>query len=176
MPGFSAYSAPVVRLVFGIALLWAFSGCTGDLVYRPKKVIKPVVDIDAMFHLPPMPDARENDATLAGIDTSGMSIRDDIHIWIYHNYTTPVKRTGLMTVGQSLQKLLVSPPKTVEDAKKLELSYQEASQKLRAIQGLRPDEAETMDYLLYEHTFNTPARLDTYLNYDLLLAVETNRK
>ena len=117
-----------------------------------------------------MPDIKANDATLAGIDTTGKGIRDDVHIWIYENYTTTIKRTILMTMARTLQGVLVTPPKTKVDAKNLEQSFKDASMMLKIIRGIKPGETETMDTLLYEHVFNTPERLKVYLNYNLLLA------
>lgn len=123
-----------------------------------------------------MPDAKINDATLAGIDTARIGIRDDVHIWIYDTYSSTKKRTRLMTMGKSLHKILATRPMTEDQAKNIDQSFKEASQELRTIPGLLPVEAETMDTLLYEHTFNTSERLKTYLDYSLLLPADPTLK
>jgi hypothetical protein len=117
-----------------------------------------------------MPDAKTNDATLAGVDSTGIGVRDDVHIWIFSNYTTEVKQTALIAMGKPLQNVLVTPPNKSDEAKRLEQSYIEESKKLTDIPGLRPDEADKMGFLLYEHIFNTPERLKSYLYYKLLLS------
>ncbi|MDR2790840.1 MAG: hypothetical protein LBB59_07710 [Campylobacteraceae bacterium] len=38
--------------------------------------------------LPPEPNARENDATLLGIDSNKNNVRDDVERWIYQTYDT----------------------------------------------------------------------------------------
>jgi hypothetical protein len=40
------------------------------------------------YQLPPCPDPVENAKTLLGIDTNSNGVRDDVEIWIYHNYDT----------------------------------------------------------------------------------------
>jgi len=172
------YKATIVRLTSGIVLLWAMAGCSNKLVYHPKKETKLTsVTTTAPKHpLPPMPDEKTNDATLAGIDTTGIGVRDDVHIWIYSNYTTTAKQTALIAMGKPLQTILADTPKKMDDAKRLEQSYIDASKKLAGIPGLKMDEAEKTGFLLYEHIFNTPERLKTYLYYNLLLSDESTKK
>jgi hypothetical protein len=43
---------------------------------------------DFDYVLPPMPDPKENDKTLLGIDINKNGVRDDVEIWIYENYQT----------------------------------------------------------------------------------------
>ncbi|MDR1284895.1 MAG: hypothetical protein LBJ88_01695 [Campylobacteraceae bacterium] len=40
------------------------------------------------YQLPPCPDSKENDKTLLGVDTNDNGVRDDVEVWIYHNYDT----------------------------------------------------------------------------------------
>jgi len=155
-----------------MAVLWCtLVACTGRLVYRPEKKAAP--DVAALEepddNLPPMPDPKVNDTTLAGIDTTGIGIRDDVHIWIYANYTTTVKRTILMTMAKAVQDVMATPPATTAEAKGLEQSYRDAAMMLKVVRGLTQNEAAEMDRLLYQQTVNTPERLKVYLQYNLLL-------
>ena len=158
-------------LVLGAALWCVLAACAGNLVYRPEKTIAPVpvAEMATKSDLPPMPDQKANDATLAGIETTGIGVRDDVHIWIYSNYTTTVKRTILMTMAKAMRDVIVTAPRTAEEAKRLNQSSMEATMMLKLIRGLSQDEAEQMDELLFAQEFNTSERLDAYLRYNLLL-------
>jgi hypothetical protein len=158
-------------LVLGAVFLCTLAACTGPLVYRQKK-IAPVVAVATATKsdLPPMPDPKANDATLAGIDTTGIGVRDDVHIWIYTNYTTTKKRTILMTMAKAMQDVLATPPRTAEEAKSLDQAYRDAAVMLRLVRGLSQSEAGEMDELLFMQEVNTPERLKAYLQYNLLLS------
>ncbi|WP_205743344.1 hypothetical protein [Geobacter sp. FeAm09] len=171
-------SAHMVGLMVSAGLVCCLAACMGDLVYRPEKKIAPVVPTVAEMnpHLPPVPDAAANNATLAGIDTAGSGIRDDVHIWIYANYTTNVKRTILMTMAKAMQDVMAAPPRTAEEAKGLDQSYRDAAMMLKIVRGLQQSEATEMERLIYAQTVNTPERLKAYLQYSLLLGGDTIRR
>ena len=164
--------AHIVGLVLGTVLLCTLAACTGALVYRPEKKIAPVIVAEPKSNLPPMPDPKANDATLAGIDTTGIGVRDDVQIWIFKNYTTTIKRTILLTMAKAMQDVMVTPPRTTEEAKSLDRSYKDAAMMLKAVRGLSQSEADQMDEILFTLEFNTPERLDAYLRYNLLLGGE----
>ena len=163
--------AQIVGLVLGTVLWCTLAACTGALVYRPEKKIAPVAAAVTATNsdLPPMPDPNANDATPAGIDTTGIGVRDDVHIWIYTNYTTTIKRTILMTMAKAMQDMLATPQRTAEEAKNLDQSYKDAAMMLKVVRGLTQSEAAQMDELLFMHEVNTPERLNAYLRYNLLL-------
>jgi len=161
-------------VVVGALLLAGAAGCTGPLVYRaPVKEVKPVetvkVGSQVKVPLPPVPDRKKNSATVAGIDTTGMGVRDDVHVWIFTDYSTAAKRGALVTMGKTLQSLMVHPPKTNEEARKLNQSIKEALGGLKAVPGIQPTEVDDMDNRLYLQTVNTPQRLNEYLRYNYLL-------
>lgn len=164
--------AHIVRLVLGTVLWCTLAACTGALVYRPEKKIAPVSGAVTATnsYLPPMPDPKANDATPAGIDTTGIGVRDDVHIWIYANYTTTMKRTILMTMAKAMQDVIVTAPKTTEEAKSLDHFYKDAVMMLKLVRGLNQSEADQMDEILFSQEFNTPERLNAYLRYNLLLS------
>jgi hypothetical protein len=158
-------------LVLGAVLWCTLAACTGSLVYRPEKKIAPAAASVTATNsdLPPTPNPEADAATLAGIDTTGIGVRDDVHIWIYTNYTTTMKRTILMTMAKSLQNVLVTPPRTSEEAKSLDQSYKDAAMMLKLVRGLSQSGADEMDELLFRLVINTPERLNSYLQYNLLL-------
>ena len=164
------HRAHIVGPVLGAVLWCTLAACTGSLVYRPEKKIAPVIVAVPNSNLPPMPDPKVNDVTPAGIDTTGIGVRDDVHIWIYTNYTTTVKRTILMTMAKAIQDVMVTPTRTTEEAKSLDHSYKDAAMMLKVIRGLTQSEAAQMDELLFLHEVNTPERLNAYLRYNRLLS------
>lgn len=162
--------AHIVRLVFGVVLWCGLVACSERLVYRPEKKLGPeTVLLTDADNLPPIPDPAANNATLAGIDTTGIGIRDDVHLWIYQNYTTTVKRTILLTMAKAVQGVMANPPATTEDARNLEQSYRDAAMMLKIVRGLSKSEAAEMNQFLYLLTINTEERLQSYLRYNLLL-------
>jgi len=162
------------KLVLGVALWSALSGCTGHLVYRPEKPkvkVPPAVAVSASIaNLPRLPDPRINNSTPAGIDTRGAGVRDDVQIWIFTSYTTAKKRPPLMALAKTLQAVLVQPPQKAADARKLERSFNDALLALKGVPGLQSGEADEMNQALYARVYNTPQRLKLYLQYNLLLA------
>jgi hypothetical protein len=163
-----------ISLICGAALCCELAGCTGPLVYRPKKPevkATPAASAAAAQSalLPQAPDPKANNATLAGIDSKGVGVRDDVQLWIYANYTSAKKRTPLMALARELQLVLAKTPKTHADAQKLQNSFDDALLTLRRVPGLRSDEAEEMNSSLYVQIFNTPKRRTIYLEYNLLL-------
>jgi len=166
------YRVHVVGLVLGAVLWGTLAACTGALVYRPEKKIVPLAaTVTAKkSNLPPMPDPKINDDTLAGIDTTGIGVRDDVHIWIYTNYTTTVKRTILMNMAKAMHEIVVTPTRTAEEAKSLDISYRDAVMMLRTVKGISQSEVDRMDEFIFTLEVNTPERLNAYLRYNLLLA------
>jgi hypothetical protein len=159
--------AGMAWLAFGAAFLGTMVSCTGPLVYRPEKKEEPVLATGN--HLPPAPDRKANDATLAGIDTTGLGLRDDVHIWIYSNYSSTAKRRILTGMAKTYQSLLLTPAKTKEEAKKFQHNLDSALLALQALPGTTAGEASAMDDSLYGETVDTPARLRIFLRYYMLL-------
>ena len=161
----------ILRLVFGTALWSTLAGCTGPLIYRPAKKTTPLIAPAAVTNsnLPPEPDIKSNNATLAGIDTTGTGIRDDVYIWIYRNYTSAKKNKTITKMAKALQVVIVTPAKTTEDARKLKQSLDDALLLLKGVPGLGANDADKLDLYLYDLTVNTPERLKSYLHYNLLL-------
>jgi len=167
------------KLVLGVALYAALSGCTGHLVYRPEKPKVKAQAASTVFvpaGLPRAPDPKANNSTPAGIDTTGAGVRDDVKIWIYTNYTTAKKRPPLMALAKNLQAVVAQPPQTATDAQKLERSFNEALLALKGVPGMASEEAEEINRSLYARVYNTPQRLKLYLHYNLLLEKKKGTK
>ena len=154
------------------ALVAVFCGCTGPLIYRPAAKVTSSAkggQGTGSAALPPEPDPKVNNATLAGVVSSGVGVRDDVYLWIYANYTATRKRAILMGMAKDLQQLVVSPPKTAQDAASFKRGYDDALLSLKALPGLSPKAAEEMDSNLNLQLVNTKSRLNSYLQYNLLL-------
>jgi|GEM_PF-1097804 len=160
------------RLILGAVLCATLIGCTGPLVYRPEKKVEQEVVVTMETGTKGLvlsqPDPKLNMATVAGIDTTGVGVRDDVHIWVFTNYTTAAKRTAVLGMAKNLQRVLVKPVQSVEEAKKLDQTYQDSLVVLKRIPGLSPGQADAAEYNLYQLTVNTPDRLEEYLRYNFL--------
>lgn len=165
----------VRNVVVAAVALSACAGCLAPLSYRPpqpKAVAAPAVKKEDL-HLPPAPDTKRNNATLAGIDTTGVGVRDDVHIRIFSNYSSPTKRAVLMEIGKALQTVMANPPKTVDEAKRLQQPLVAALRKLQVIPGINNADCQQMESELYLATVNTPARSKAFLQHSLLLPAES---
>jgi hypothetical protein len=72
-------------------------------------------------------------------------------------------------MAKAMQDVLLSPPRTAEEAKSLDHSYKDAAMMLKVVRGLTQSEASQMDEFLFMQEFNTPERMKVYLQYNLLL-------
>jgi hypothetical protein len=165
----------VRNVVVAAVALSACAGCLTPLSYRPPKpkaAAAPVVKKENL-HLPPSPDIMKNNATLAGIDTTGVGVRDDVHIRIFSNYSSPTKRAVMMEIGKALQTVMANPPKTVDEAKRLQQPLVAALLKLQEIPGVNNAECRQIESELYLATVNTPARSKAFLQHSLLLPAES---
>jgi predicted small lipoprotein YifL len=160
----------MVNVIVAAVVLATSAGCLGPLSYRPpqKKVAAPVQKVNK-DKLPPAPDAKANNATLAGIDTTGLGVRDDVHIWIFSSYSSPSKRAALVQLGKALQAVVVNTPKNPDDARKMQQPIGEALQKLQTVRGIKRAEFQELETTLYLTTVNTPERSKAYLQYSLLM-------
>lgn len=67
---------------------------------------------NASSALPAMPDRTANNATLAGIDTTGSGVRDDVHRYIFLTYTSTPKRNAMMQAAKAYRNIYLNPPQT----------------------------------------------------------------
>ena len=77
--------------------------------------------------LPAMPDRAANNLTLAGIDTTGTGVRDDVHRYIFQTYTSTHKRNAMMQSAKSMRGVYLNPPQTQTDALALAKSVHRAT-------------------------------------------------
>ena len=86
------------------------------------------VTVDAGIDVPPMPDCRENNKTLAGIDSDKDGVRDDIQRYIAAiDIDHPYYKRGLTQFARALQKTI------------LEHDQEDMAQKNFDLQGLAID-------------------------------------
>ena len=74
------------------------------------------VNIAQTASLPPEPDRAANNKTLAGIDTTGTGVRDDVYRYIFQNYTSTHKRNAMMQSAKAFRKIYIAPPTTKTEA------------------------------------------------------------
>jgi hypothetical protein len=129
--------------------------------------------------LPPMPNSKENDKTLLGIDTNSNGIRDDVEIYIYNRFqgytNSKVEREMAMQWARRAQQTLISPETAYED-KKYELTdkvlsceyyYRTYLKDVSYKEGL----AYRMEHKIFnaefkDTVFNTKERLKAYFRYN----------
>jgi len=59
--------------------------------------------------LPPMPDKRLNDKSVAGVDVNHNGVRDDVERWIYLGYKKAIEQNVSMQYVRGLQVILNDP-------------------------------------------------------------------
>ncbi len=128
--------------------------------------------------LPPKPDMRVNNATVAGIDANSNGVRDDIERWIYLDMKTyrypKVERAIALQKGKALQKILIDP----ENARNLYQDSDKASNcfwyyKLGYLGGNM--QMYPIGYVIFDDEYrdiamNTKERQKAYYRYNLLLS------
>jgi hypothetical protein len=105
--------------IFIFAFVWVFilplvyyffqAGESKYLEYKDKKALTLVKSIHldeatiAGTNIPPVPDEKQNNATLLGIDSNKNYIRDDVELAIYAKYATSTQeRVALLGYAQAL--------------------------------------------------------------------------
>jgi hypothetical protein len=78
-----------------------------------------------------------------------------------------------MEIGKALQTVMANPPKTVDEAKRLQQPLVAALLKLQEIPGVNNAECRQIESELYLATVNTPARSKAFLQHSLLLPAES---
>lgn len=121
---------------------------------------------DSGYNLPPDPgDAGK--ASLAGIDSDGDGIRDDIQRYIFLTYPDSRKiRAALRQAAVALQKIILGSP-DVETALYITELEARASECIRYI---RPEDGREIDNMLLAEFLNTIDRSRAYLAYDSQLS------
>lgn len=122
--------------------------------------------------LPAMPDRAANNSTLAGIDTTGTGVRDDVHRYIFQTYTSTHKRNAMMQSAKALRGIYLNPPQTQTDALTLAKSVHRATDCLYsyAAAGYFSDmEAYKLSRQIEALHADTKARIQAYDQYNQLL-------
>ncbi len=95
-------------IIFVGVLIWAVN--THNNEDRTKRTVafinaqKITLDDVMGTHLPPVPDPKINDATIEGVDANHNSIRDDVELAIFKEYSNSAKiRAAMLQYAQALQ-------------------------------------------------------------------------
>jgi hypothetical protein len=123
-------------------------------------------------NLPPMPDRAANNATLAGIDTTGTGVRDDVYRWVFQNYTSTHKRNALVQQAQAFRKIYLTPPQTTSDALVLAKDMHRSAGCIYSYVKagyLTLKEADIFSRQLEAMHADTDLRMQAYDNYNALL-------
>jgi len=126
--------------------------------------------------LPPEPDPVVNDSTLLGIDANGNGVRDDVEIWILNKYKDkhPIYIDIAMQAARAYKKVLETPDKAkeihneVDKAAYCELYYKYDAKYFH--EPLLVKEDIDSRYFRHKIYFNTPDRMNAYIQYDTLLS------
>ena len=158
-----------------LASLTACSGGGGASVSpTASAAVTPIVPPKpAALVLPPMPDRTANNATLAGISTTGTGVRDDVYRYIFTTYTSTHKRAAAMQDAKSFRSIYLNPPATTEQAMALSKESSRAVNCLisylkAGYLGSFDDVVDISRKMEAMHA-DTRARMHVYDNYNALL-------
>ncbi len=113
--------------------------------------------------LPPMPDEAENNSTIAGIDSDGDGVRDDVERYIASLPHTVEQKRGLKVYSKKLQiSLAIADDKVAS----IQNTFDEISQTYCLRSMLADDEVNSLTADLKVEQYNTKARLLKWAKYD----------
>lgn len=122
--------------------------------------------------LPPEPDRTANNATLAGIDSDGDGVRDDVQRLIHKTYTSTTKRALATALAKEFRKIYVATPTTPVEARKIADSNHRAWECLYSISMPSDEQREMLGRMESAHA-DTSLRMKAYINYNNLLHGQT---
>jgi len=135
------------------------------------------------YILPPMPNKKDNDKTLLGIDSNNNGVRDDVEHYIFNRFKNSknyrVEREIAMQRARATQLYLISPETAYED-KKYELTdrvlsclyyyydkYEDANNMTTYIEGAKFRQANpVIDQALNDAIFNNRDRIKAFYKYN----------
>jgi hypothetical protein len=122
-----------------------------------------------LANLPPHPGPAGN-ATVEGVDSNRDGIRDDIEIFIAENYGYSERAVrALRAIARDVQRDLVDPPKTPEEAVARVNARRSISCYVRTVdRELQMSKDPMMDVIA--ETVNTPERFELFRRKEKLLA------
>lgn len=122
-----------------------------------------------LANLPPHPGPAGN-ATVGGVDSNGDGIRDDIEIFIAENYGYSERAVrALRSIARDVQRDLVDPPKTPEEAVARVNARRSIACYVRTVdEETQLSKDPLMDVIA--ETVNTPERFERFRRKEKLLA------
>lgn len=122
-----------------------------------------------LANLPPHPGPAGN-ATVAGVDSNGDGIRDDIEIFIAENYGYSERAVrALRAIARDVQRDLVDPPKTPQEAVARVNARRSIACYVRTVDRELQIRKDPMMDVIAE-TVNTPERFELFRRKETLLA------
>lgn len=163
---FGAFVPILLILFFGVV------GCknTDDGRYSYKAIEgEKVKFVDGDDRVPPMPKSGLNDETLAGVDSDGDGVRDDVEIWINENSEIRAIRLSLKEIARNLSLGMVNH--TDRDLTyKYNLRIGEARACMLKVYGSNYRIGHAQIDSVYEEVVNTSLRTKAYLKMDMSLS------
>lgn len=163
---FGAFLPILFILFFGVV------GCKstddGRYSYRVIEGEK-VKFVDGDDLVPPMPDSDLNDESLAGVDSDGDGVRDDVENWINENGENTAIRISLKIIARNLSLAIVNHKEerlVIEYTKKITQGEDCISELL----GLDFMEANKLKETIYSEIVNTRMREKAYVFMDRSLS------
>lgn len=167
------------RLTYRFALLIAaaasISACSGGgsasaaPSATPGVTAPPAPTVTPLGTLPPEPNRTANNATLAGIDTTGTGVRDDVHRLIFNTYTSTVKRKIGMAIAKGTRLIYSTPPQTTAEARAVRNVGNLAYDCMWSRRDINFDEKAKYSSSLEAAHADTGDRMKAYRNYNRLL-------
>ena len=157
-----------------LAVSFCMTACTGGGTVSaagPSAGQPPGVNVGQAV-LPPMPDRVANNATLAGIDSTGTGVRDDIYRWVFQTYSSTRKRNALLQSAKAFRKIYSNPPQTTADALVIAKELHRAGScfwSYKKAGYLTWQEALDLDRGIEVKHADTKARMQAYDAYNFLL-------
>lgn len=155
-----------------VLLFLALVGCkdTNDGRYSYKIIDgKKQKFVDGDDLVPPMPDSDLNDETLAGVDSDGDGIRDDVEIWINEEADIASGRVALKMIAKNLSLAIVN----YENSVKTNNLMQEKNKASNCMFKIYMNDHEREYWLIdsvYERVVNNNERTRAYLKMDKSLS------
>lgn len=123
--------------------------------------------------LPAEPDRTANNATLAGVDSDGDGVRDDVQRLIYRTYTSSTKRALATALAKETRKLYITPPMLPAEARKIADEKERVWGCIFSQKQIPFDErANILEIITASHS-DTAGRMKVYLQYSELLHGQT---
>ena len=119
--------------------------------------------------LPPEPDRTANNAILAGIDSDGDGVRDDVQRLVFRSYTSTKKRTLSLALAKEVRKIYATPPTTRAEARAIADAENRVSDCIYSRREMDFNSRGGLNEQIVAAHTDTRERMKTYRAYNSLL-------